>query len=66
MKAALAACKDDIFPPEAANSGGSQRTAHSPECTQSCRNLNLRASRTPHDYVKHCYIVAECSSLYVA
>ena len=33
MKAALAAYKDDIFPPEAADNGGSQCTAHSPECS---------------------------------
>jgi len=51
MKAAVATCKDDIFPPEAANNGGSQHTAHSPECALSCQNLNLGVSRTPHDYV---------------
>ena len=56
MKAALATCKDDIFPIEAANSGGSQPTAHSLQYALSCRNLNHGASRTPHDYVTllHC------------
>jgi hypothetical protein len=54
-KAALAACEDDIFPPGAANTGGSQRTARWPEWAPSLPNLNLRASRTPR-YVTllHC------------
>ena len=51
ITAALATCKDDIFPPEAANAGGSQRVACSPECVLSCPNLDLKASRTPHNYV---------------
>jgi len=51
MKAALTTCKDDIFPPEAANNDGLQHTARSSEFAPSCPNLNLGASRTPHDYV---------------
>jgi len=47
MKAALATCKDDILPSGAANIGGSQRAARSPECAPSF--LNLGASRTPSD-----------------
>jgi len=50
MKAALTTC-EDIFLPRAANSGGSQRAALSPECAPSCPNLNLEASRIPRDYV---------------
>jgi hypothetical protein len=63
MKAALSTCKDDIFPPRPANTGGSQRTACSPECSPSCPNLNLGASRTPCDHVT-LFGWAECSSLY--
>ena len=48
--AALATCKD-IFPPGAANTGGSQRVARSPECAPSCPNLKTGASRTPCDFV---------------
>ena len=51
MKAALATCKDDIFPPGAANTGGSQRAVRSPECAPSCPNLNPGMSGTPCDYV---------------
>jgi len=51
MKAALSACEDDIFPPGAANTGGSQRTALSPEWAPSFPKLNLRASRTSLSYV---------------
>jgi len=51
MKARLAACEDDIFPPGAAHTGGSQRTAPSPEWAPSFPNLNLRASRTPRCYI---------------
>jgi len=65
VKAMLATCKDDIFPPGAAKTGGSQQTAHLPECAPSCRNLNLGASRTPRDHVT-LLRSAECSSLYVA
>jgi hypothetical protein len=56
MKAALAACEDDIFPPGAANIGGWERTALSPEWAPSFPNLNLRASRTPrcYDTLLHC------------
>jgi hypothetical protein len=50
MTAALATCKD-IFPPRAANTGGLQRAARSPEWSPCCPNLNLRASRTPCDDV---------------
>jgi hypothetical protein len=50
MKATLATCKD-FFPPRTANNGGSQPTAHSPECMPSCPNLNLGVSRTPQNYV---------------
>ena len=56
MKAALAVCEDDIFPPGAANTGGSQHTARSTEWGPSFPKLNLRESRTPHCYVTllHC------------
>ena len=55
MKAALAAYVD-IFPPGTANTGGSQRTARSPECAPSIPKLYLRANRTPRCYVTllHC------------
>ena len=55
-KAALAACEDDIVPPGAANTGGSQRTSRSSEWAPSFPNLNLRASRTPRCYITllHC------------
>jgi len=45
MKVVLAPCKD-IFPPRAANTGGSQRPVRSPECAPSFPNLNLGASIT--------------------
>ena len=50
MKAALATCKD-IFPPGAANTGGSQRAARSPECAPPCPNLKPGTSRTPYAYM---------------
>jgi len=65
MKAALATCKDDIFPPRPANTGGSQRTACSPECSPSCPNLNLGESRTPWAHVT-LFGSGECWSLYAA
>lgn len=51
MKAVLATCTDDMFPPGAAKTGGSQHAACLPECMPPCPNLNLGASRTLHDYV---------------
>jgi len=65
MKATLATCKDDIFPPGAANTGGLEWAARLPECALSCWNLNLGASRTPCDHVT-LLRSAECSNLYVA
>ena len=48
-RAALATCKDYIFPPGAAKTGGSQRAARSPECVPSCPNLKPGAIKTPCD-----------------
>ena len=53
MKAPLATRKDDILPLGAANTGGSQRPARSPECAPFFPNLNLGDSRIPPD----CYTV---------
>ena len=52
-KAALGTCKD-IFPPGAANTGGSQRAARSPECASPCPNLNLGGEQNP---ARLCYAV---------
>jgi len=46
MEAALATCKDEIFPQGAAKTGGSQQAARSPLCAPSCTKLNLGKSRT--------------------
>ena len=62
MQAALPTCKDDILPQGAAHTGGTQQTDRSPGRSPSSPNLNLGASRTPHNYVT----LAECSSLYAA
>ena len=51
MKAVLGACNKDIFPSGAANTGGSQRAARSPECAPWRPNLNLGASRIPRHHV---------------
>ena len=51
MKAVLATCKDYIFQPGAANTGGLQHMARSPECALSCLNLKLGVGKIPHDYV---------------
>jgi hypothetical protein len=50
MNAELANCKA-IFPPGAANTGGSQRANLSPECSPSCPNLNLGASWSQCEHV---------------
>jgi hypothetical protein len=50
-KAELATCNDDIFPPGAANIGGWEPAAVSPECSPSYPNLNLGAGRSPCDHV---------------
>jgi hypothetical protein len=65
MKVALALCKEDIFPLGAANTGGWQRAARSPECSPSCPNLNFEASRCRCEYVT-LLRSAECSSEYPA
>jgi len=42
MKFELATCKDDIFLPGAANTGGTQRAACSSESVPSCPNQKPR------------------------
>jgi len=65
MKTVLATCKDEISPPGASNTGGSQRADRSPKCLLSCLNLNFGVSRTPCEYVT-LLRSAECSSVYAA
>jgi len=62
MKAALATYKDGKFPPGAANTGGSQRPARSPECAPSHPNLTFGARKTPRDHVTllHCGRMLKC------
>jgi len=50
MEAAVATWQEDILPQGTANTGGSQRSACSPECATSCPKLNLGASRTAHSF----------------
>jgi hypothetical protein len=55
-------CKDDMFPPGAANTGGSQQVVLSPECVPSCLNVNLGAIRTPciHVTLLRCGRMLKC------
>jgi len=46
METALVTFKEEIFPQEAAKTGGSQQADGSPECAPSCPKLNLGEGRT--------------------
>jgi len=58
-KAALATCRD-IFPSGAANTGGLQRAARSPERSPSCPNIGASRKSLGHVTLLFCCRILKC------